>query len=165
LSGNLEDAVKGADLFIGTSVAGLLLPEMVRKMAPEPIIFALANPVPEIMPDLARSAGASIVATGRSDFPNQINNVLAFPGIFRGALDTRSREINEAMKLAATDALASAVPEEKLSRDYILPRPFEPGIARKVALAVARASVDSRCSRLSGEINLEELIEIGFKRI
>jgi malate dehydrogenase (oxaloacetate-decarboxylating) len=165
LSGNLEDAVKGADLFIGTSVAGLLLPEMVRKMAPEPIIFALANPVPEIMPDLARSAGASIVATGRSDFPNQINNVLAFPGIFRGALDTRSREINEAMKLAATDALASAVPEEKLSRDYILPRPFEPGVARKVALAVARASVDSRCSRLSGEINLEELIEIGFKRI
>ncbi|MGC9321265.1 MAG: NAD(P)-dependent malic enzyme [Kosmotogaceae bacterium] len=165
LSGNLEDAVKGADLFIGTSVAGLLSPEMVRKMAPEPIIFALANPVPEIMPDLAHSAGASIVATGRSDFPNQINNVLAFPGIFRGALDTRSREINEAMKLAATDALASAVPEEKLSKDYILPRPFEPGIARKVALAVARASVDSRCSRLSGEINLEELIERGFKKI
>ncbi|RLL90447.1 hypothetical protein BG32_00380, partial [Mesotoga sp. HF07.pep.5.2.highcov] len=146
LSGDLEDAVKGADLFIGTSVAGLLTPEMVRQMAPDPIVFALANPVPEIMPDLAKGAGAAIVATGRSDFPNQINNVLAFPGIFRGALDTRSSEINEAMKLAATKALSSAVPEEKLSSDYILPKPFEPGIARRVALAVAKASIESGCS-------------------
>ncbi|RLL85720.1 malate dehydrogenase [Mesotoga sp. H07pep.5.4] len=164
LSGNLEDAVKGADLFIGTSVAGLLTPEMVRQMAPDPIVFALANPVPEIMPDLAKGAGAAIVATGRSDFPNQINNVLAFPGIFRGALDTRSREINEAMKLAATKALSSAVPEENLSSDYILPKPFEPGIARMVALAVAKASIESGCSRLSGNIDLDELIDRGLKR-
>lgn len=164
LSGDLEDAVKGADLFIGTSVAGLLTPEMVRQMAPDPIVFALANPVPEIMPDLAKGAGAAIVATGRSDFPNQINNVLAFPGIFRGALDTRSREINEAMKLAATKALSSAVPEEKLSSDYILPKPFEPGIARRVALAVAKASIESGCSRLSGNIDLDELIDRGLKR-
>jgi malate dehydrogenase (oxaloacetate-decarboxylating) len=164
LSGNLEDAVKGADLFIGTSVAGLLTPEMVRQMAPDPIVFALANPVPEIMPDLAKGAGAAIVATGRSDFPNQINNVLAFPGIFRGALDTRSSEINEAMKLAATKALSSAVPEEKLSSDYILPKPFEPGIARRVALAVAKASIKSGCSRLSGNIDLDELIDRGLKR-
>jgi malate dehydrogenase (oxaloacetate-decarboxylating) len=164
LSGNLEDAVKGADLFIGTSVAGLLTPEMVRQMAPDPIVFALANPVPEIMPDLAKGAGAAIVATGRSDFPNQINNVLAFPGIFRGALDTRSREINEAMKLAATKALSSAVPEENLSSDYILPKPFEPGIARRVALAVAKASIESGCSRLSGNIDLDELIDRGLKR-
>ena len=164
LSGDLEDAVKGADLFIGTSVAGLLTPEMVRQMAPDPIVFALANPVPEIMPDLAKGAGAAIVATGRSDFPNQINNVLAFPGIFRGALDTRSSEINEAMKLAATKALSSAVPEEKLSSDYILPKPFEPGIARRVALAVAKASIESGCSRLSGNIDLDELIDRGLKR-
>jgi len=164
LSGDLEDAVKGADLFIGTSVAGLLTPEMVRQMAPDPIVFALANPVPEIMPDLAKGAGAAIVATGRSDFPNQINNVLAFPGIFRGALDTRSREINEAMKLAATKALSSAVPEENLSSDYILPKPFEPGIARRVALAVAKASIESGCSRLSGNIDLDELIDRGLKR-
>ncbi|MBN2219874.1 MAG: NADP-dependent malic enzyme [Kosmotogaceae bacterium] len=164
LSGGLEDAVRGADLFIGTSVAGLLTPEMVRTMAPDSIVFALANPVPEIMPELAKGAGAAIVATGRSDFPNQINNVLAFPGIFRGALDTRSREINEAMKLAATNALSSAVPEERLSSEYILPKPFEPGIARRVALAVAKASIESGCSKLSGNIDLDELIDRGLKR-
>jgi malate dehydrogenase (oxaloacetate-decarboxylating) len=118
------------------------------------------------MPDLAKEAGAKIVATGRSDFPNQINNVLAFPGIFRGALDVRSREINESMKLAATDALADAVGDDRLSADCILPKAFEPGIARKVAIAVARASLETGSAKLKISPNdIEETVDRGFRRI
>jgi len=166
LSGDLAKAVKGADVFIGTSVGGIISAEMIKSMAPGAIVFALANPVPEIMPDLAKEAGAKIVATGRSDFPNQINNVLAFPGIFRGALDVRSREINESMKLAATDALADAVGDDRLSVDYILPKAFEPGIARKVAIAVARASLETGSAKLKISPNdIEETVDRGFRRI
>ncbi|HNS66605.1 MAG TPA: NADP-dependent malic enzyme [Mesotoga infera] len=166
LSGDLAKAIKGADVFIGTSVGGIISAEMIRSMAPGAIVFALANPVPEIMPDLAKEAGAKIVATGRSDFPNQINNVLAFPGIFRGALDVRSREINESMKLAATDALADAVGDDRLSADCILPKAFEPGIARKVAIAVARASLETGSAKLKISPNdIEETVDRGFRRI
>ena len=166
LSGDLAKAVKGADVFIGTSVGGIISAEMIKSMAPGAIVFALANPVPEIMPDLAKEAGAKIVATGRSDFPNQINNVLAFPGIFRGALDVRSREINESMKLAATDALADAVGDDRLSADCILPKAFEPGIARKVAIAVARASLETGSAKLKISPNdIEETVDRGFRRI
>ena len=166
LSGDLAKAVKGADVFIGTSVGGIISAEMIKSMAPGAIVFALANPVPEIMPDLAKEAGAKIVATGRSDFPNQINNVLAFPGIFRGALDVRSREINESMKLAATDALADAVGDDRLSVDYILPKAFEPGIARRVALAVAKASLESGSAKLKiSPDDVEAIVDTGFKKI
>ena len=143
-----------------------MTPQMIRSMASNPIVFALANPVPEIMPDLARETGASIVATGRSDFPNQINNVLAFPGIFRGALDVRSRDINEAMKLAATAALAYAVDENSLSPDYILPRAFESGIAKRFAIEVARAAVTSGSASLQTSLEeLEEIIDRGFQSL
>jgi len=166
LSGDLAKAVKGADVFIGTSVGGIVSTEMIGSMAPGAIVFALANPVPEIMPDLAKEAGAKIVATGRSDFPNQINNVLAFPGIFRGALDVRSREINESMKLAATDALADAVGDDRLSVDYILPKAFEPGIARRVAIAVAKASLESGSAKLKiSPDDVEAIVDTGFKKI
>ncbi|MEQ8157313.1 MAG: NADP-dependent malic enzyme [Mesotoga sp.] len=166
LSGDLAKAVKGADVFIGTSVGGIISAEMIKSMAPGAIVFALANPVPEIMPDLAKEAGAKIVATGRSDFPNQINNVLAFPGIFRGALDVRSREINESMKLAATDALADAVGDDRLSVDYILPKAFEPGIARRVALAVAKASLESGSAKLKiSPDDVEAIVDTGFKKV
>lgn len=166
LSGDLAKAVKGADVFIGTSVGGIVSAEMIRSMASEAIVFALANPVPEIMPDLAKESGAKIIATGRSDFPNQINNVLAFPGIFRGALDVRSRDINESMKLMATDALADAVGDDRLSADYILPKAFEPGIARKVAIAVAKASVESGSARIRVALDdVEALVDRGFKRL
>ncbi len=166
LSGDLAKAVKGADVFIGTSVGGIISAEMIKSMAPGAIVFALANPVPEIMPDLAKEAGAKIVATGRSDFPNQINNVLAFPGIFRGALDVRSREINESMKLAATDALANAVGDDRLSVDYILPKAFEPGIARRVALAVAKASLESGSAKLKiSPDDVEAIVDTGFKKV
>ncbi|MDD4039465.1 MAG: NADP-dependent malic enzyme [Mesotoga sp.] len=166
LSGDLAKAVKGADVFIGTSVGGIISAEMIKSMAPGAIVFALANPVPEIMPDLAKEAGAKIVATGRSDFPNQINNVLAFPGIFRGALDVRSREINESMKLAATDALADAVGDDRLSVDYILPKAFEPGIARRVALAVAKASLKSGSAKLKiSPDDVEAIVDTGFKKV
>lgn len=146
--GGLADALAGADVFIGVSRANLVTEEMVRSMAPDPIIFALANPEPEIWPDQATRAGAAVVATGRSDFPNQINNVLAFPGIFRGALDVRARDINDAMKIAAAEAISALVADE-LSPQRIIPRPFDHRVAPAVAAATARAAMASGTARLS----------------
>ena len=138
--GKLADVIKGADIFLGTSVAGALKPEMVRTMAEKPIIFAMANPEPEIMPDVAKAAGAYVVGTGRSDFPNQVNNCLGFPGIFRGALDCRASQINDEMKLAAAYALASLVSDEELSPDHIIADSFDPRVVPAVAAAVAEAA-------------------------
>jgi len=146
VSGTLADAMKGADVFIGLSVGGIVSEEMVRSMADDAIVFALANPTPEIMPEKAKRAGARIIGTGRSDFPNQINNSLGFPGIFRGALDTRASDINEEMKLATSDALASLVPEP--DEYMILPSVFNPEVAPEVARAVARAAIESGVARL-----------------
>ena len=146
--GLLEDVIKGADVFIGVSAPGVLTAEMVKTMAPNPIIFACANPTPEIMPDEALSAGAAVVATGRSDFPNQVNNVLAFPGIFRGALDVRASDINDAMKIAAAEAIASLVSDEELRADYILPDAFDPRVGKTVAAAVAQAARDTGVARI-----------------
>ena len=139
-AGSLADVVKGADVFIGVSAPGSLTQDMVRTMAKDPIIFAMANPVPEIMPDEALAAGAKIVGTGRSDFPNQINNVLAFPGIFRGALDVRASDINDEMKIAAAEAIASVIPENELRPDYIIPDSFNPHVKDAVATAVMEAA-------------------------
>lgn len=141
--GGLTDAVKGADVFIGVSKPGLLTPDMIQTMNEKPLVFAMANPTPEIMPDLAKEAGAYIVGTGRSDFPNQINNVVAFPGVFKGALAVRAKDINEAMKLAATKAIASYVTDEQLCPEFILPDAFDRGVALAVAKAVAQAAIDS----------------------
>lgn len=146
--GTLADAMRGADVFIGVSAPGCVTPEMVRSMAPDPIILAMANPVPEIMPDLAKEAGAAIVGTGRSDFPNQINNVLAFPGIFRGALDVRASDINEEMKIAAANAIAECVSDEALSPDCIIPSALDRVVAAKVAAAVADAARKSGVARI-----------------
>lgn len=146
--GSLADALAGADVFIGVSSANLVSADMIKGMNSDPIVFALANPVPEIDPDLAKEAGARIVGTGRSDYPNQINNVLAFPGVFRGALDVRATDINEEMKLAAAYALAGVVAEEDLNADYIIPKPFDPRVAPAVAEAVARAAMDSGVARV-----------------
>ncbi|MBR3296126.1 MAG: L-lactate dehydrogenase [Clostridia bacterium] len=147
--GKLGDVIEGADVFIGVSGPGTLTKEMVQKMAKDPIIFALANPVPEIMPDEAAEAGAAVIATGRSDFPNQINNVLVFPGLFRGALDVRAREINDDMKIAAAHAIADSIKPEDLNKDNIIPKAFEPGIADKVAAAVADAAVRTGVNRIN----------------
>ncbi|GED68274.1 NAD-dependent malic enzyme 4 [Brevibacillus reuszeri] len=149
LQGDLADAMKGADVFIGVSVAGAVTQDMVRSMNRDPIIFAMANPIPEIMPEEAKAAGAAVVGTGRSDFPNQVNNVLAFPGIFRGALDTRATEINEAMKLAAVYAIADLITPEELSSDKVIPAPFDARIAPNVAAAVAKAAMDSGVARIT----------------
>ncbi len=148
LRGNLSDAMKGADVFIGVSAPRSVNQEMVRSMARDAIIFACANPTPEIFPDEAKAAGAKIVSTGRSDFPNQINNVLAFPGIFRGAFDTRASDINEAMKIAASHALAELVEAEKLSEDYIIPAAFDPRVGTAVSSAVADAARKSGVARI-----------------
>ncbi len=145
VSGTLADAIAGADVFIGLSVAGIVSPEMVASMAPDSIVMAMANPVPEIMPDLAKKAGARVVATGRSDFPNQVNNVLGFPGIFRGALDVRASDINEAMKMAAAKAIASLV--EEVSVDKIIPSPLDRRVVPAVAEAVARAAIETGVAR------------------
>ncbi len=147
-SGSLGEMLKGADVFIGVSAPGMVTEEMVRSMNPGAILFPMANPTPEIMPDLAKAAGAAVVGTGRSDFPNQINNVLAFPGIFRGTFDVRASDINDAMKIAAAEALASLVPEDKLSPDYILPYAFDEAVRPAVAAAVAQAARDSGVARL-----------------
>ena len=136
LVGSLKEAIKGCDVFIGVSAPGVIDQADIKNMAEGPIVFAMANPVPEINPALAKKAGAKVVATGRSDYPNQINNVLAFPGIFRGALDAHAKEITDTMKLAAAKALAGLVSEEKLSADYVIPGAFEPGVAEAVAKAV-----------------------------
>ena len=146
--GTLADVIRGADLFIGVSAPNTVTPDMVRSMAKDPLLFPMANPVPEIMPDLAVAAGAAVVGTGRSDFPNQINNVLAFPGIFRGALDVRASDINEEMKLAAAQALSDLVSPDELSPEYILPLPFDPRVAPAVAKAVADAARKSGVARV-----------------
>lgn len=143
LSGQLADVIKGADVFIGLSAAGCVTREMVASMAKDPLIFAMANPVPEIMPDEAGAGGAKVVATGRSDFPNQINNVLAFPGVFRGALDARAKAINEDMKLAAVYAISGIITDDELSADYIIPGPFDERVAPAVAADVAKAAESS----------------------
>lgn len=147
-TGTLADAMKNADLFIGVSAPNIVNEEMVKSMADEPIIFAMANPTPEIMPDVAKKAGARIVGTGRSDFPNQINNVLAFPGIFRGALDCRASEINEDMKAAASYAIASLVSDDELNDEYILPKAFDRRVGKAVAEAVMEAARKSGVAKL-----------------
>lgn len=143
VSGNLEFAMKNADVFVGVSVAGVVTKEMINSMNDNPFVFAMANPTPEIMPELAKEAGAKIIGTGRSDYPNQINNVLAFPGIFRGALDVKAKKINEEMKLAAAHAIASVIKEEQLSEDYIVPSPFDERVVDAVAKAVMQAAIDT----------------------
>ena len=148
VTGTLADALKGADIFIGVSAPGCVTQDMVRSMADKPIVFPMANPVPEIMPDEAISAGACVVGTGRSDFPNQINNVLAFPGIFRGTLDVRASDINEEMKMAAAKAIASLVADDELRSDYILPAAFDERVGPTVAEAVAKAARDSGVARI-----------------
>ena len=146
--GSLADVIKGADVFIGVSAPGSLTAEMVKTMAPDPIIFAMANPVPEIMPDEAKAAGVRIMGTGRSDFPNQINNVLAFPGIFRGALDVRASDINDEMKIAAAEAIANVIPESELRPDYIIPDSFNPHVKDAVANAVKEAARRTGVARI-----------------
>ncbi len=141
--GKLADAMKGADIFIGVSAPDIVTAEMVRSMNEDAIVFAMANPTPEIMPDLAKASGARIVGTGRSDFDNQINNVLAFPGVFRGALDARASDINEAMKIAAAEAIASIIGDGDLNDHYIIPDPFDPRVAKRVAAAVEKAARES----------------------
>ncbi|MGN1098171.1 MAG: NADP-dependent malic enzyme [Clostridia bacterium] len=147
IQGTLADAVKGADLFIGVSAANLLKPEMIKTMSENPIIFAMANPTPEVMPDVAKEAGALVVGTGRSDFPNQINNVLAFPGVFRGALDARAREINDEMKIAAAEAIANLVSPEELNPEYILPAALDKRVSEAVAEAVKKAAYETGAAR------------------
>jgi malate dehydrogenase (oxaloacetate-decarboxylating) len=154
IQGSIADALKNADVFIGVSVAGAIDGEMVASMNLNPIIFAMANPEPEIMPDLAKLYGAKVIGTGRSDFPNQVNNVLAFPGIFRGALDVRAKEINEAMKLAAVYAIANLVSSEELHEDYVIPRAFDNRVAPEVAAAVAKAAMDSGVARVIADPNV-----------
>ncbi|MEZ4357456.1 MAG: malic enzyme-like NAD(P)-binding protein [Eubacteriales bacterium] len=146
--GSLADILKGADVFFGLSTANILSKDMVRTMAKDPVIFAMANPVPEIMPDDAKEAGAKVIGTGRSDFANQINNVLAFPGIFKGALNVRARDINDEMKIAAAYAIASIVKEDELNPDYIIPDPFNKKVVKVVAEAVAKAARDSGVARI-----------------
>ena len=147
VTGGLAEAIRGADLFIGTSIAGALTPELAATMAPDAIVFAMANPTPEIMPDAAKAAGVRIIGTGRSDFPNQVNNVLAFPGIFKGALSVRARDINADMKLAAAKAIAALIPDEELNEENILPKAFDPRVAQAVADAVAKAARESGVAR------------------
>ena len=147
-AGTLADVIKGADVFIGVSAPGTLTQDMVRTMAKDPSIFACANPTPEIFPDEAKAAGAAVVSTGRSDFPNQINNVLCFPGIFRGALDVRASDINDAMKIASAKALAALVSDEELCADYILPKAFDPRVKDAVAKAAAQAARESGVARI-----------------
>ncbi|ADQ13668.1 NAD(P)-dependent malic enzyme [Halanaerobium hydrogeniformans] len=165
-SGDLAEIMKGTDVFIGVSIANLVSKEMVRSMNTDPIIFAMANPVPEIMPEDAFEAGAKIVGTGRSDYPNQVNNVLAFPGIFRGALDVRAREINRKMKQAAAYALADLIAEDELEADYVIPKPFDPRVGPYVAAAVAQAAIDTNAARikLSYEEELEKAKKIMKKK-
>lgn len=146
--GSLAEVIKDADLFIGVSAPGILTQEMVRSMAKKPVIFACANPTPEIFPEEAKDAGAAVVSTGRSDYPNQVNNVLCFPGLFRGALDVRASEINDQMKIAAAYAIAGLVSDKELSADYILPEAFDPRIKDAVADAVAKAAVESSVARI-----------------
>lgn len=146
--GSLEDVLAGSDVFIGVSAPGIVSEEMVKSMNPDPIIFAMSNPTPEIMPDLAKKAGASVVGTGRSDFANQINNVLAFPGIFRGAFDVRASDINDEMKISAAYAIAGLVSDEELNEEYVIPAPFDERVGEAVAKAVAEAAKRSGVARI-----------------
>jgi malate dehydrogenase (oxaloacetate-decarboxylating) len=157
----LADVMAGADVFLGVSVANTVTAEMVGSMAVKPIIFAMANPVPEIMPEQALAAGAAVMGTGRSDYPNQVNNVLGFPGIFRGTLDVRARVINREMKVAAAQAIASLIKLEELRPDYVIPDPFDRRVVPAVALAVAKAAMDTGVARTPK--SEEELVE-GFKK-
>lgn len=161
IDGSLKDVIKDADVFIGVSIADLLSKEMVKSMAKDPIIFAMANPNPEIKPDEAKEAGAKVVGTGRSDFPNQINNVLAFPGIFRGALDTESTHINEEMKKAAVEAIANLIDTNELDPDYCIPGPFDKRVAPSVARDVARAAMESGVARI--EVDPQEVYDKTMK--
>ena len=147
-AGSLADVLKGADVFIGVSAPGTVTEEMVKTMAKDPILFPMANPVPEIMPDMAMKAGAAVVGTGRSDFPNQINNVLAFPGIFRGALDVRAKDINDPMNAAAAHAIANLIDESELRADYIIPDPFDPRVKEAVSAAVAKVARETGAARI-----------------
>jgi malate dehydrogenase (oxaloacetate-decarboxylating) len=157
VQGSLADAIRGADVFIGVSVEGAVTKEMVASMNRDPIIFAMANPIPEIMPEDAYASGAKVVGTGRSDFPNQVNNVLAFPGIFRGALDVRARGINEEMKIAAARAIAELIDEDELRPDYVIPAPFDPRVAPNVAAAVAKAAMETGMARI--HVDTKEIYE------
>lgn len=148
ISGDLTDVIVGADVFVGVSVGGALTAEMVKRMAVDPVVFAMANPVPEILPEVAKAAGARVVGTGRSDYPNQVNNVLAFPGIFRGALDVRATGINETMKIAAVRAIAGLIPAGKLSADYVIPGPFDSRVSPAVAKSVAQAAMETNVARI-----------------
>src|SRR5699024_7156576 len=148
---------EGADVFIGVSVGGALTKEMVSKMNNDPILFAMANPEPEIMPEDAKEAGAAVIGTGRSDYPNQVNNVLAFPGIFRGALDVRATQINEEMKVEAAKAIASLISEDERTADYVMPGPFDPRVAPAVAASVAKAAMESGVARI--DVIPEEVAE------
>jgi malate dehydrogenase (oxaloacetate-decarboxylating) len=148
VQGSLADVIKGADVFIGVSAPGTVTKEMVASMADNAILFPMSNPTPEIMPDEAKEAGAAVIGTGRSDFPNQINNVLAFPGIFRGTFDVRASDINDTMKIAAAQAIASIVSEEELTADYIIPSALDERVAAAVAKAVAQAAIDSGVARI-----------------
>nr|WP_239559097.1 malic enzyme-like NAD(P)-binding protein [Sporohalobacter salinus] len=153
--GNLKDVIKGADVFIGVSVGEVLTKEMVSTMANDPILFPMANPVPEIWPEDALEVGAKVVGTGRSDYPNQVNNVMAFPGIFRGALDVRAKDINEKMKVAASYAIAELVSNEELGTDYVIPKPFDRRVGPHVAAAVAKAAVESEVARVNIDYETE----------
>ena len=146
--GSLADVIKGADVFIGVSAPGTVTREIIHTMAPNPILFPMANPTPEIMPEEAKAAGAAVIGTGRSDFPNQINNVLAFPGIFRGALDVRASDINDEMKVAAAYAIANIITDEERNAEYIIPNPFDKRVAKAVAEAVAKAARDTGVARI-----------------
>lgn len=161
IEGSLNDVIRDSDVFIGVSVADLLTKEMVESMADDPIIFAMANPNPEIQPDVAKAAGAKVIGTGRSDFPNQINNVLAFPGIFRGALDVEATQINEAMKQAAVEAIANLINQEELNPDYCIPGPFDKRVAPSVAREVAKAAMESGVAR--NDMDPEEIYEKTMK--
>ncbi len=147
--GQLADVIAGADVFVGVSAEGALTESMVRSMNEDPVIFAMANPNPEILPNAAKSAGARVVGTGRSDFANQVNNVLAFPGLFRGALDVQASDINDAMKIAAVEAIASLIATHELHEDYVIPKPFDPRVAQAVAEAVARAAEETGVAKVS----------------
>ncbi|GEK58131.1 NAD-dependent malic enzyme [Marinococcus halophilus] len=151
VSGGLKEVVQNTDVFIGVSVAGVLSKEMVESMNDDPIIFAMANPDPEITPDDAKDAGAKVIGTGRSDFPNQVNNVLAFPGIFRGALDVNATHINEDMKKAAVYAIAELITEDELNEDYVIPNPFDPRVAPEVAAAVAKTAMETGVARKNAD--------------
>lgn len=161
IDGSLEEVIKDADVFIGVSVADLLTKDMVKSMADDPIIFAMANPNPEIKPDNAKEAGAKVIGTGRSDFPNQINNVLAFPGIFRGALDVEATHINEDMKKAAVEAIADLIEEDEINPDYCIPGPFDKRVAPSVARSVAKAAMESGVARI--EVNPQDIYDKTMK--